>query len=119
MILETIKAIIEKLNSEENEQLLNKIVDQELLAIKEKYSLEDKDIEELKQNYDIYYLDRNCVAQVFENYEELGRSMIEEVYNIPLHLHSYFNYEDYGYDVVNEDSRYLNLDDGRIIELYD
>ena len=115
---EGIKAIIEILNSEENEQLLNKIVDQEILAIKEKYSLEDEDIKELKMDYDIYYLDRNCVAQVFKDYEELGRYIIEETYNIPRELHPYFDYEDYGYDVVNEESQYINLVDGRIIEIY-
>ena len=113
-----IKAIIEILNSDENEQLLNKIVDQELLALQEIYSLDEADIKELKMDYDIYFLDRNCVAQVFENYEEIGRSIIEECYNIPRELHRYFNYKDYGYDVVDEGSQYINLIDGRIIEIY-
>ena len=113
-----IKAIIEILNSDENEQLLNKIVDQELLVLQDIYSLEDEDIKELKMDYDIYYLDRNCVAQVFKDYEELGRFIIEESYNLPRELYPYFNYENYGYDVVNEESQYINLVDGRIIEIY-
>ena len=101
---EGIKAIIEILNSDENDNLLNKIVEQELLALKEKYSLEDEDINELKMDYDICYLDRNCIAQVFKDYEELGRYIIEETYNMPKELLPYFDYEDYGYDVVNDDS---------------
>lgn len=113
-----IKAIVEILNSDENDKLLNKIVEQELLELKEIYSLEDEDIKELKMDYDIYYLDRNCIAQVCENYEELGRYIIEEMYNIPKELLPYFNFKDYGYDVVDEGSQYINLIDGRIIEIY-
>ena len=113
-----IKAIIEILNSDENEQLLNKIVDQELLVLQDIYSLEDEDIKELKMDYDTYYLDRNCISHIYENYEELGRFIIEESYNLPRELYPYFNYENYGYNVVDEGSQYINLIDGRIIEMY-
>ena len=69
-------------------------------------------------DYDTYYLDRNCISHIYENYEELGRFIIEESYNLPRELYPYFNYENYGYDVVNEESQYINLVDGRIIEIY-
>lgn len=116
----TLIIIIDKLNSDENEEFLDKIVDRELECLKEKYNLSDNDIDKIKDYVpNKYFLDRNCICQIYNSYEELGQYIIDEFYDIPQNLLSYFKVEDLGYDVVNEDAKYMVMDDYRIVEFYD
>ena len=117
---ETLRTIIDKLNSDENEELLNTIVDRELEYLKEEYNLSDNDINNIK-NYvsKKYFLDRNCICQIYDSYDELGQYIIDEFYDIPQNLLSYFKTEDFGSDVVDEDARYMVMGDKRIVELYE
>lgn len=118
---EKVRTIIDKLDSDENEDLLNTIVDRELECLKEKYNLSDNDIDNIKNDLEEkkYYIDRNCICHIYDNYRELGQYIIEELYDIPHNLLSYFNAGDFGYNVVDEDARYMVMDDDRIVEFYD
>lgn len=117
---ETLQTIIDKLYSDKNEEFLDKIVDRELECLKEKYNLSDNDIDKIKDYVpNKYFLDRNCICQIYDSYRELGQYIIEEFYDIPQNLLSYFNAGDFGYDVVDEDTKYMAMDDGRIVEFYD
>lgn len=117
---ETLQTIIDKLYSDENEEFLDKIVDRELECLKEEYNLSDNDINNIK-NYvsKKYFLDRKCICQIYDSYKELGQYIIDEFYDIPQNLQSYFKVEDLGYDVVDEDARYMVMDDERIVEFYE
>lgn len=118
---EMVQTIIDKLYSDENEDFLNTIVDRELEYLKEEYNLSDNDIDNIKNDLEAkkYFLDRNCICHVYNSYEELGQYIIDEFYDIPQNLQSYFKVEDFGYDVVDEDARYMVMDDYRIVEFYD
>ena len=117
---EMLQTIIDKLYSDENEKFLDTIVDRELECLKEDYSLSYDDIDNIKnQISNKYYLDRNCICQIYDGYEELGQYIISEFYVIPNNLQRYFKTEDLGYDVVNEDVKYMVMDDDRIVEFYD
>lgn len=118
---EMVQTIIDKLYSDENEDFLNTIVDRELECLKEEYNLSDNDIDNIKNDLEAkkYFLDRNCICHIYDSYDELGQYIIDEFYDIPQNLQSYFKVEDLGYDVVDEDARYMVMDDNRIVEFYD
>lgn len=117
---EKLQAIIDKLYSDENEEFLDKIVNRELEYLQEDYDLSDDDIEDIKNKVSHkYYFDRNCICQIYDNYEELGQYIISEFYEIPDNLHPYIKAEDLGYDVVNEDAKYMVMDNKRIVEFYE
>ena len=117
---ETLQTIIDKLYSDENEKFLDTIVDRELECLKEEYNLSDNDINNIKYYVPKkYFLDRKCICQIYDSYDELGQYIIDEFYEIPNNLQPYFKVEDFGYDVVNEDARYMVMDDNRIVEFYE
>ena len=116
-----VQTIIDKLYSDENNNLLNTIVDRELECLKEDYSLSDNDIDNIKNDLEgkEYYLDRNCICQIYDSYKDIGEYIIEEFYDIPVNLQPYFKTEDLGYDAVNEDAKYMVMEDNRIVEFYE
>jgi hypothetical protein len=118
---EMVQTIIDKLESDENKKLLNTIVNRELECLKEEYNLSDNDIDNIKNDLEFkeFYLDRNCICQIYDGYEELGQYIISEFYEIPNNLQRYIKTEDLGYDVVNEDAKYMVMDDDRIVEFYE
>ena len=117
---EKLQAIIDKLYSDENENLLSRIVNRELEYLQEDYDLSDDNIEDIKNHVSHkYYIDRNCICQIYDGYEELGQYIISEFYEIPDNLQRYFKTEDLGCDVVNEDAKYIVMDDERIVEFYE
>lgn len=117
---EMVQTIIDKLDSDENEEFLDKIVDRELECLKEEYNLSDTDINNIR-NYvsKKYFLDRKCICQIYDSYDELGQYIIDEFYDIPHNLLSYFNTSDFAYDVIQEDTKFMVMDDNRIVEFYD
>lgn len=117
---ETLQTIIDKLYSDENEKFLDTIVDRELECLKEEYNLSDNDINNIKYYVPKkYFLDRKCICQIYDSYDELGQYIIDEFYDIPHNLLSYFNTSDFAYDVIQEDAKFMVMDDYRIVEFYD
>lgn len=117
---EMVQTIIDKLNSDENEDFLDKIIDRELECLKEEYNLSDNDINNIKDYVPKkYFLDRKCICQIYDSYEELGEYIIDEFYNIPHNLLSYFNTSDFAYDVIQDNANFMVMDDYRIVEFYD
>ena len=118
---EILQTIIDKLNSDENEEFLDKIIDRELEYLREEYNLSYNDIDDIKNQVSHkFYLDRNCICQIYDSYKEFGQYILESYFSdIPDNLLSYFNTEDFGCDVVNEDSKYMVMNDNRIVEFYE
>ena len=83
-------------------------------------NLSDEDVKKIFNEYAQVYRDRSIVGSVYEDYEELG---YEEAWsmgyikdNDPISMR-YFDTENFGEDLVNDDGRYLELNDGRIVSL--
>lgn len=112
-------SIIRKLESEENEELFERVVEEEIEYLKGEYSLSDEDIKYIFNEYYLDYRDRGIVGYVYNDSAELG---YEEAYDLgyikrddPI-SERYFDYEKFGEDLL-EDERYLELDNGRVVSL--
>lgn len=111
--------IIEKLESEENENLFNKIIEEEKEYLMDKYNLDENDIETIFDNYYLDYRDRAIVGYVYDDTWELG---YEEAYSLGYVMDEdkvvadYFDFEEFGEDLVNGGD-YCKLADGRCVSL--
>lgn len=115
-----IQVIFDKLQSKEAQNFFKKISDEEMEYLKEEYGFYDDDIEEIFDNYSLEYKDRSIVGCVFRDAYECG---YEEAYNLGIMDNDndiatkYFDFEKFGRDLADEDERYLELSDGRIVFL--
>ena len=115
-LCESLEPIFEKLQSEEAVAFKNEIMESEQETLRDEYNLSFEDVETIL-DYSCYgYEDKGIVSRVYEDYEDLGMSYAEEVDNIPDHVQPYFDYERYGEDLA-EAERFVELSDGRIVEL--
>ena len=116
---ESVQSIINKLISVENIELLNSIIDREKEILMEEYNLTEEEYGNIAQVLDDYYLDRNCICQVFDGYEEIAEQYISENTNISNCLHKYIDFKKMGDDIVHEDgTKYVVLTDDRVVMLY-
>lgn len=112
--------IIEKLQSEDNQELFDRIIEEEKEYMMEEYSLDEEEIEKIFNEYYLDYRDRGIIGCVFSDaydcgYEEAwGCGYIDDKNEVQKR---YFDFERFGQDLADEDERYLELDDGRIVVL--
>lgn len=109
--------IIETLTSEQANDFFAQIIESEREYIKEEYGLSQEEIDDIFNEYYLDYHDRAVISYVYRDYEELAQEYLESCYSIPDFLESYIDYESFGKDMVNEGERYIELADGRIVEL--
>ena len=100
-----------KLLSEENENLYQKVVDDEKEYIKKEYNLNDNEVNEIFDNYFNDYQDRAIVGYVFSGFDEMVE---EEKINFGYEDSPYFNDEEFGNDLLNSEG-YYKLDSGKIV----
>jgi len=118
IIKEFNNTIGKKLQSEENEQMFKKIIEEEKEIIKQEWNLGDEDIEEIFNNYPYEYRDRAIITCVYAGAYELGESEIDDCFNVEEFIKKYIDFEKFGEDLIsNNDDRYIELQDGRIVEL--
>lgn len=115
-LCENIQPIFDKLNSEENEELFNRIIEEEKEYLMDEYSLDEDDVEFIFDNYYLDYRDRGVIACVWDNIEECAQEEAEGLGYVTAANERYFNYEKFGEDLLEEE-RYLELPDGRIVIL--
>lgn len=114
------KTVLDKLMSEENAALFAEIQEQEREYLWDEYSLDEDDVDYIFDNYGLDYRDRGVVGCVFKDSEDCG---YEEAYSLGYIgrddsiMERYFDYARFGEDLVNEDERYLELSDGRVVVL--
>lgn len=113
-----IQHVYDKLNSEENQELFKQVQQEEIEYLMNVYSLNEDDIQEIFDNYYLDYRDRGIVGSIYENSEDLG---YEEAYSMGYindndSITRYFNYEQFGEDLLQEE-QYLELSDGRVAYL--
>lgn len=112
-----IENIIEKLKSEENQQLFEKIIEEEKNFLIEEYNFSENDIENIFDYYYLDYKDRGIIGYVYSDYSDLGESVFSDYAgNIPSFIEQYFDYESFGENLTN-DENYFELEDGRIVAL--
>lgn len=111
------KFIDDYLLSEKAEEFKEKIKQGEIEFMKEEYSLDDKDIEDV---YDAYYnedyFDRGIISCVYDSTYDLAEEFVDSCYNVDDFIKSYIDYEKMGDDMVYSDD-YVELDDGRVVYL--
>lgn len=117
-LVTSIAYIINKLKSDEAMDFFEDIQESEMEYLKDKWSLNDNDIEQILDTYASDYGDRSIVSYVFKDSDELGYEEAWElgyIKNNDSISYKYFDYERFGSDLVNEDERYLELNDGRVV----
>ena len=112
-------SIVAKLESEENKELFERVIEEEKEYLMDIYSLDEDDIDIIFDNYGLDYRDRAVVGYVFEDAYDLG---YEEAYSLGYVNDTdsiasrYFDFEAFGEDLAN-DEYYCELEDGRIVSL--
>lgn len=112
-----IENIIQKLESEENQALFEKVKEEEIEHMKEEYNLTDEDIQQIFDNYYLDYKDRGIIGYIYSDTYDLGESLFSEyVGNVPPFVENHFNYESFGESLIDNEN-YIELDDGRVVSL--
>lgn len=113
-------SIIEKLESEENTELFEQIIEEEKEYLMGEYNLNEDDIETIFDNYGLDYRDRAVVGYVYEDTYDLGYETAWScgyVSNNDSIMDRYFDFEKFGEDLVNDDECYCQLANGRCVYL--
>lgn len=113
------QTIIDKLESKEGQDFYSEIVADEMNYMMSVYNLDEDDINDIYNNYTLDYMDRAMIGCVYDDVEELAYEEIDCYINTKElnFIMNYFDYESFGRDLVNNDERYYELSDGRIITL--
>ena len=119
-LIDSIKHIYDKLKSDEAIAFFEKIQKSEMKYLKTEYDLSDRDIEEILNEYTEDFRDRSIVSYVYDDSEEAGR---EEAWQLgyvkdddPISS-KYFDYKKFGEDLVNYDNYFMELWNGRVVNL--
>lgn len=121
-LIEGIKPVYNRLLSEENNLLFEEVQAEEIEFLMDEYGLTEDEVTEIFDNYYLEYRDRGVISCTFADAYELGQ---EEAYSLgivdmQMEKHGfdygrYFDYEKFGEDLINDDERYYQLEDERVI----
>jgi hypothetical protein len=118
-LFEAVKPIFDKLLSKDNKKFFEEeIVPVEDEYLKDEYNLSDAELEEIFDNYYQDYRDRSVINYVYDDVEDFGRN---EASNMGVfgrdnaNLEQYFDFEEYGEDLINDQDMYYKLEDGRVV----
>ncbi len=114
--------IYSKLESEENEDLFDRVREQEIdwctnYWQKEKYRLgiTKEDIENIFDGYRerrYVYQDRDIIVRIYEDYEEIGQEWVDSgAIELSEEAETFFNFEAYGEHIVNMNENYYEYKD--------
>ena len=111
-------SIIEKLESNENAELFEQIVEEEKEYLMNEYGFDEEDIDQIFDEYGLDYRDRGIVGCVFDDVEDLG---YEEAWSFGYiqrdsPMEKYFDFEKFGEDLLDSET-YMQLSDGRCVTL--
>lgn len=99
-----------------NQEITNKIKQDEAKQMMDKYNLSSDQVKEIIENYPGDYWDKGIIINIFEDSKELAEHNFYEFYGDTNDvLKEYFNFEKFG-EYIIQDENYYELDDGRIIE---
>lgn len=108
-----IEGILNKLTSVENEELFNKVVEQEKEIIKEQYDLENEEVETIFEEYELSYQDRGIVGHIFNDLEEASKEEADGMGYVNEDNERYFDYSAFGEDLLMSEN-VIELSSGKI-----
>lgn len=116
----SIQPIFDKLNSEEGREFYEGIIAEEKQIVMDEHGLNEDQVEAAFNAYPLRdsYQDRSIIGSIFDDVSDLG---YEEAFSLgyikkdDFVSERYFNYEQFGKDLVREQESYYELDDGRCI----
>ena len=111
-----IQNIVDKLQSNENKELFEKIIEEEKDYMSDEYGLDEDDIDIIFSTYYLMYRDRGIISYVFNSVSDMGYEEAEQLGYLTKDNERWFDYEQFGKDLV-EDEQYLELSDGRVVYL--
>ena len=112
--------IINKLESEENQKLFQEFIEEEIYWMEYEYRFDKYDIEDIFNEYYLDYRDRGIIGRVFKDTYECGYEeawLVGYIDNKNDLISRYFDFEQFGEDLVRDGSYYCQLRDGRIVYL--
>ena len=112
IIKEYQNTIEKKLQSNENKELFEKVIEDEKEYVKNEYNLSDLEVDDIFENYGLEYQDRAIISHIFRDFDDM---VYEEKFNFGYDEQPYFDDEAFGDDLLNSES-YLELDSGKIVE---
>lgn len=112
-IFDSIKDIQEKLKGKENNDLFNKVIEEEKAICMEEYDLTKEEVDYVFQCYREVYQDRSIIGAVYEDKQDLAEN---EKFSLGYDKIPYFDDEAFVNDLL-ESYYYLELDSGRIVYL--
>lgn len=117
----TLYNIKKKLESEENAKLFEQVQKEEIEWLYNEYGLDYNDIEKIFNHYELEYRDRAVVCRVWADTYKIGKYYFDECCRYKYGFSPYephMDYEKFGREIINSDEKtYLELTDGRIVEL--
>ena len=115
-IINNILYIEDKLKSNENKELFEKVVNDEKIYCMEEYDLTSSEINYIFKEYKKYdeiYQDRGIIGCIFKDRDEMAE---EEKFSFGYGNQPYFDNEAFAEDLL-ENGYYLELESGRIVSL--
>lgn len=110
----SIKPILEKLESEENQTLFEQVQQEEKEYLMEEYSLDEEEADFIFNNYGLDYRDRGIVGYIFSDIDEAAHEEADQLGYVTQGKERYFNYETFGEDLLDGEN-YVEMPDGKII----
>lgn len=114
-LIKDIQVIYDKLQSEEAKEFEKNIMDDEKEIMMDEWNLSEDDIEEILDNCYLEYKDRAVIGYVYDDVEELAENEIEQCFDVPDFLTNYIDYSKFGEDLLQDEERYKELENGRIV----
>ena len=112
-LLKELDSIKEKLESKENEQLFNKVIEEEKNWCMSEYNLSRSDIDYIFSEYNGIYQDRSIILCVYNDFDDMVESA---KWFLGYGDTPYFDDKAFGEDLLSDDC-YIELEDGRIVYL--
>ena len=109
-------AIIAKLQSKENDMLFERVSQEEAEWLMDEYNLNEDDIEYIFNEYYGNYRDRAIVSYVYDDAYDLGYDIASQYFDASESLiERYFDFGQFGEDLISEDECYEELGNGRVV----
>ena len=118
-LCESVQDIFDKLMSEENKRLFDKVVNSEIDYLQQEFKLSFEDIETIFDHYTLGYKDASIISYVYDNVEECGKEEMSSYIDIPdlrCNLKRFFDYKKFGQALVDDGDTFLTLNDGRVVK---
>lgn len=112
-LLKELDSIKEKLESKENEQLFNKVIEEEKNWCMSEYNLSRSDVDYIFNEYNEIYQDRNIIFCVYNDFDDMVES---EKWFFGYENTPYFDGKAFGEDLL-QSGNHIELEDGRIVYL--